>query len=38
VWEYVNALDGQGEGMLGRVSQATRYDYDGSEFLGRPCP
>jgi Arylsulfotransferase (ASST) len=38
VWEYVNALDGQGEGMLGRVSQATRYDYDGSGFLGKPCP
>lgn len=38
VWEYVNALDDQGEGMLGRVTQATRYDYDGSGFLGKPCP
>lgn len=38
VWEYVNALHGQGDGMLGRVTEATRYDYDGSGFLGKPCP
>jgi hypothetical protein len=38
VWEYVNALDDRGQGTLGRVTQATRYDYDGSAFVGKPCP
>jgi len=38
VWEYVNKLDGKGEGILGRVTEATRYDYDGSQFLNKPCP
>jgi Arylsulfotransferase (ASST) len=37
-WEYVNKLDGKGDGLLGRVTEATRFDYDGSQFLDRPCP
>jgi hypothetical protein len=38
VWEYVNALDGKGDGLLGRVTEATRYEYDGTQFLGKTCP
>ena len=38
VWEYVNKLEGKGDGLLGRVTQATRVDFDGSQFLNKPCP
>ena len=38
VWEYVNLLEGKEEGLLGRVTEATRVDFDGSEFIGKPCP
>ncbi len=38
VWEYVNLLEGKGEGHLGRVTEATRFDFDGSQFLNKPCP
>jgi hypothetical protein len=38
VWQYVNALEGKGQGILGRVTEATRFDFDGSQFLGKPCP
>jgi hypothetical protein len=38
VWEYVNMIEGQNEGLLGRVTEATRFDYDGSQFVGKPCP
>ena len=38
VWEYVNKLEGKGDGVLGRVTEATRVDVDGSEFLNKPCP
>ena len=38
VWEYVNKLEGKGDGVLGRVTEARRVDVDGSEFLNKPCP
>lgn len=38
VWEYLNALEGKGEGILGRVTEAKRFDFDGSLFLDKPCP
>jgi Arylsulfotransferase (ASST) len=38
VWEYVNKLEGKGDGVLGRVTEATRFDFDGSQFLNKPCP
>jgi hypothetical protein len=38
VWEYVNKLAGKGDGLLGRVTEATRFDFDGSQFLNKPCP
>jgi hypothetical protein len=38
VWEYVNKLEGKGDGLLGRVTEATRIDFDGSQFLNKPCP
>jgi len=38
VWEYVNTIHGKGDGLLGRVTEATRYDFDGSEFVNKPCP
>ena len=38
VWEYVNKLDGKGDGLIGRVTEATRVDFDGSQFLNKPCP
>jgi hypothetical protein len=38
VWEYVNKLDGKDDGLLGRVTEATRVDFDGSQFLNKPCP
>jgi hypothetical protein len=37
VWEYVNRLEGKSDGLLGRVTEATRFDFDGSEFLNKPC-
>jgi hypothetical protein len=37
VWEYVNRIDGKGDGLLGRVTEATRYDFDGSQFVNKPC-
>ena len=37
VWEYVNKLNGS-DGLLGRVTEATRVDFDGSQFLGKSCP
>jgi hypothetical protein len=37
VWEYVNMLEGKDEGHLGRVTEATRYDSDGAQFLDKPC-
>jgi hypothetical protein len=37
VWEYVNRLEGKSDGLLGRVTEATRFDFDGSEFLTKPC-
>ena len=37
VWEYVNKLDGS-NGLLGRVTEATRFDFDGSQFVDKPCP
>ena len=38
VWEYVNTINGKGDGLLGRVTEATRYDFDGSQFVNKPCP
>ncbi|HSL69158.1 MAG TPA: arylsulfotransferase family protein, partial [Longimicrobiales bacterium] len=38
VWEYVNMIDGDGPGFLGRVTEATRYDFEGARFLNVPCP
>jgi hypothetical protein len=38
VWEYVNMLDNSEAGLLGRITEATRFDYDGSPFLNRACP
>jgi len=38
VWEYVNKLEGKGDGVLGRVTEATRVDVDGVQFLNKPCP
>jgi len=38
VWEYVNKLNREDDGVLGRVTQANRFDFDGSEFLNKPCP
>ena len=37
VWEYVNTIDGKVDGLLGRVTEATRYDFDGSQFVNKPC-
>jgi hypothetical protein len=38
VWEYVNKLEGKGDGVLGRVTEATRVDVHGVQFLNKPCP
>jgi hypothetical protein len=37
VWEYVNTIDGKGDGLLSRVTEATRHDFDGNH-LNKPCP
>jgi hypothetical protein len=37
VWEYVNKLGGS-DGLVGRLTEATRFDFDGSRFPGDPCP
>jgi len=38
VWEYVNKIDTGDDGDLGRITQASRFDFDGSQFLNLPCP
>src|SRR5688572_1000002 len=38
VWEYVNSLEGAEAGVLGRLTEATRFEYEGSQFLDRACP
>jgi len=38
VWEYVNKLGTGDDGDLGRITQASRFDFDGSQFLNLPCP
>ncbi len=37
VWEYVNKLDDKSDGLLGRITEAARLDFDGSEFLHGAC-
>jgi len=37
-WLVENKLDGKDDGLIGRVTEATRVDFDGSQFLNKPCP
>jgi hypothetical protein len=32
----VNTIDEKRDGLLGRVTEATRYDFDGSQFVNKP--